>query len=564
MDLFSFIQVADPTKVKVGKKERAEREIKLLESIVGCVVLLLPVASARAKNEMDTSVEKLFDESGGTNQGDSIVGGDDAEIELVTAMNDVVAGNVTAERPKGHRRKGPVVTDASGFPILLTIKRDHETPGVSSIQSVRVVILRIQLLGRSLHHWSAALSSVITEALITSTTTGIVRLDVMGSSRIPRKELSMGSREEFIDHLAPLVLLSQISSMDYHYLFMEFIVGTAHQACLNAKVRMRTEYYLSVRRRLELEGVNQANLLKVRDDEVEKLKAQLLLKETKATKAARSLDRKVMELDSLVSAKDLELEDLNIIMSPLKSQNDSLVDQVSGNKHLKEQTEEFQNVQMKIVDDKVAKLDADLLEMACHLEDKFYLYLLTTISGQRWLLSYDPKLILVKCLNSSKCLTALGAAISRAIKHGMHIGLATRIDHDKEGPLVDAPGMSDLHPEVEFLWLPIHRSNDQVVLGKTSLSFAVIVSHSHAKQIRADIAAKRSALMASIEATTALPTTFASASFIPPIIIEDYEIAGADGWEDPQENVQGNVASFPIINFEKEWLDTTLEHDLSG
>nr|GEV34572.1 reverse transcriptase domain-containing protein [Tanacetum cinerariifolium] len=400
---------------------------------------------------------------------------------------------------------------------------------------------------------------------------------------------------------------------------MEFIVGTARQACLNAKVRMQTEYYLSVRRRLELECVNQANLLKVRDDEVEKLKAQLLLKETKATKAARlcpqvssamatekmhvdeiealkhwnvtreckdyshhssthasraevasiirsaalssdsdyvgivrldvmgsariprkelsmgsreaqlllketkatkaarlcpqvssamatekmhvdeiealkhwnvtreckgSLDGKVMELDSLVSAKDLELEDLNVIMSPLKSQNDGLVD-------------------------------------------------------QSWLLSHDPKLKLVKCLNSSKCLMALGAAISRAIKHAMHIGLATRIDHDKEdasvedimsllhleGPLVDAPGMSDLHPEVELLWLPIHRSNYQVVLGETSLSFAVSVSHSHAKQIRADIAAKRSALMASIEATTALPTTFASASSIPPITIEDYEIA---------------------------------------
>nr|GEU66835.1 hypothetical protein [Tanacetum cinerariifolium] len=536
MDLFAFNQVADPTKVKVGKKERAEREMKLLESIVGRVVLLLLVASARAKNEMDTSVEKLFDESGSTNQGDSIVGGDDAEIELVTAANDVVAGNVTAERPKRHRRKGPVVTDAS--------EREGGDLADSTTGAVFTPLMFVIFLDYS-HHSSthasrAEVASIIRSAALSSDSdyVGIVRLDVMGSSRILRKELSMGSREELIDHLAPLVLLSQIRSMDYHYLFMEFIVGTARQACLNVKVRMRTEYYLSVRRRLELECVNQANLLKVRDDEVEKLKAQLLLKETKATKAARLC----AQVSSAVATEKMHVDEIEA----LKQWNVTL-----------------ENVKMHVL-----KTTCSGLQMACHLEDKFYLYLLTTISGQRWLLSHDPKLIIVKCLNSSKCLMALGAAISRAIKHGMHIRLATRIDHDKEdasvedimsllhleSPLVDAPGMSDLHPEVELLWLPIHRSNDQVVLGETSLSFANLTS-------MADTFDLVSAL---IEATTALPTTFAFASSIPLITIEDYEIAGADGWEDPHENVQGNVASFPIINFEKEGLDTTLEHDLSS
>ncbi|GJY88838.1 hypothetical protein Tco_0503466, partial [Tanacetum coccineum] len=41
-----------------------------------------------------------------------------------------------------------------------------------------------------------------------------------------------------------------------------------------------------------------------------------------------SLDRKVIDLQSLVSAKDLELKDLNVVVSSLKSQNDGLVDQV--------------------------------------------------------------------------------------------------------------------------------------------------------------------------------------------------------------------------------------------
>ncbi|GKF12733.1 hypothetical protein Tco_0050659, partial [Tanacetum coccineum] len=79
---------------------------------------------------------------------------------------------------------------------------------------------------------------------------------------------------EFIDHLAPFMLFVQICEMDYHHLFTEFNVGTARQACLNAKFRMRTEYYLSEKRKLESECEKQANLLKARDADIESLKAQ--------------------------------------------------------------------------------------------------------------------------------------------------------------------------------------------------------------------------------------------------------------------------------------------------
>nr|GFB78296.1 hypothetical protein [Tanacetum cinerariifolium] len=50
-------------------------------------------------------------------------------------------------------------------------------------------------------------------------------------------------------------------------------------------------------------------------------------------------------------------------------------------------------------------------------------------------------------------------------------------------------------------------------------------------------------------------------SSVPPITIEDYEIVGTDGPKDSQGNDQGNVASFPTVEFEKEELDTTPECD---
>ncbi|GJX75695.1 hypothetical protein Tco_0322506 [Tanacetum coccineum] len=124
-----------------------------------------------------------------------------------------------------------------------------------------------------------------------------------------------------------------------------------------------------------------------------------------------------------------------------------------------------------------------------------------------------------------------------------------------------------------------NRSEDQVVLGETSLSFALSISHSRVEQIRANITAERSDLMgiwtplseplsvqnltgaastsgsvpATVATVTALSTTFASRSSIPPITVDDYEVVNADG----QENSQRDVASFPTVDFEKEKLDTT-------
>nr|GEW84263.1 hypothetical protein [Tanacetum cinerariifolium] len=154
-----------------------------------------------------------------------------------------------------------------------------------------------------------------------------------------------------------------------------------------------------------------------------------------------------------------------------------------------------------------------------------------------------------------------------------------------EDPLANAPVMSDLQPNFEQLTLPIYRLQDQVVLGETSLSFALSVTHSRVKRIRQNVTAQRSALIdvwaplvdplsaksligkastsssvpVAVMTTTDLSTTFASASSIPPITIEDYEIVGTDGLEDAQGNGQENVASFPTVEFEKEELDITLE-----
>ncbi|GKD61262.1 hypothetical protein Tco_1298771 [Tanacetum coccineum] len=75
MDLLAFIRTADPTKVKIGERQHAKDEPKLLDSTVRRVVPLLTIAPDRSEGELEASVDKLFDEGGSTEQGDSTVGG---------------------------------------------------------------------------------------------------------------------------------------------------------------------------------------------------------------------------------------------------------------------------------------------------------------------------------------------------------------------------------------------------------------------------------------------------------------------------------------------------------
>ncbi|GJU09972.1 hypothetical protein Tco_1132368 [Tanacetum coccineum] len=668
-------------------------EAKLLDSIIGRVVSLLPVAPDRAKSELEASVEKLFDEGGSTEQVDSTAGGShDAKIEFFTAAEDTTTGSMAAERLKRPRKKRAAATDASSSSHPLNkLRGDYRTSsevviggrslsvikellascilsdeaGVSAMPTLPFVTssvsampgnedvapfdsvtganlcsiglaVRFVISSDSSHHSStnapgAKVDSVIrsavpppvtTEAVITtsdahvspvpvprvankvipqvqqsifheSTSADAIKPDVTDPSHPLGKDLSLGSREVDFENL------HEIRDIDYEDLFTNFNVGTARQACLSAEVRMQTEYCFSKRKRLESECGRQADLLKSRDEEVENLKAQLLLKENKAAEAARLR----IQVSAFEAAEKVHVDELNILrqksgalederdsltgkVHALESTCSSLHDQVSRYEQFKRQIEEFQDARMSAVNEKVAKLDADLLEIACHLEERFYPHLLATISEQRWLLTHGMKLFLVKCLNSSDYLTALGAAISHTIEKGMQSSLAAVIDQSKErrsltnshkdasvedimnllhleGPLADAPGISDMQPDVKQLRVPIYRSEDQVVLGETSLSFSLSVFNSRVKRMRENIAAQRTSggMPVATMTTTTLFTTFASASSIPPISTDDYEIVSVDGQEGAGVDGQGDAQGNETVEFEKEELDTTSARD---
>ncbi|GKF45538.1 hypothetical protein Tco_0135340, partial [Tanacetum coccineum] len=124
IDLLAFIHVANPTKVEVGERERAEEEMRLLDSTVGHVVPLLPIALGRAESELEASVERLFDEGGSVNQGDSAAGGgQETETEL-KSDHETSNGAVSAGKSPSTLKEllaSSILNVESGIEVVATL-----------------------------------------------------------------------------------------------------------------------------------------------------------------------------------------------------------------------------------------------------------------------------------------------------------------------------------------------------------------------------------------------------------------------------------------------------------
>ncbi|GJV07192.1 hypothetical protein Tco_1344848 [Tanacetum coccineum] len=133
--------------------------------------------------------------------------------------------------------------------------------------------------------------------------------------------------------------------------------------------------------------------------------------------------------------------------------------------------------------------------------------------------------------------------------------------------LAERLGLNDSQPHVDQLMVRVHHSLDQTVIGARALSLSLDVSHGRVQSIRENIANNRSALCAFFvsfseplsaaalegtagtssvapDITTPLSVTLASASTIPPISMDDYEIAHAED----HRNAGADVDPFPNID----------------
>ncbi|GJY04491.1 hypothetical protein Tco_0370431 [Tanacetum coccineum] len=689
MDLLSFIHTADPTKVRVGERQRAEDEPKLLDITIGRGVPLIPVAPAHGESELKDSVDKLFDEGGSddqTEQGDSASGGQGVGIQFVSEAAEVVAKDVAPLQPRRQKKRRLWLLMLVSLDILQKkLRDDHDAStgpfvagkskstlqrllvgavlnlevGIAALPTLPFVTSSVSATPKfvissdSSHHSGANVAEAEVDYVVRSSAPAITTIttitatvdaatvakevpikpslfgagsssasgtdpasggfyDVSGSEfliggirtvvdpdfdlqkvYVPQWSVTNGSRlddgrvcREMLDEFAPLKFFASIREMKHDQLFTEFNVGAARKISLSAEVRMRAENNIKEKRRLRSVVDEQTKLLKVRDGEIENLKAQLLLKEAEAAEAIRlraeaskfeaiekslqdevrvlknhnttlekdksELDVKVADLVASVKVREQEATGLVMLIVDFVHKRETsfagLQEKVMVYEDCMSQLDKFQDERMEVVYEKFSKLHDDFIEMALHLEEKFYPHLLTTIVGRRWLLTYGMKLVVAKCLNSPEYLSALGAAIGKAIEKGMQDGLAAGITHGQEGKvltdvvafnpstesdyisalqdlqsvsfslladlksnedaslktlmdilrldetLAERLDLNESQPHVYQLMVPVHHSPDQTVIGAIALSLSLDVSHSRVQRIKENIANKRPAL----------------------------------------------------------------------
>ncbi|GJV01529.1 hypothetical protein Tco_1335098 [Tanacetum coccineum] len=711
MGMLSFIQTADPTKVRVGERQRAKDEPKWLDTTVGHVVPLLPIAPARAKSELDASVDRLFDKGGSGNlaeQGDSASGGHVVGIlKRKTIVSD--AGG-PSHPPKKLREDhetliGPSVAGKSisalqrllaravlnpevgivALPTLpfitssvsVTPERESEDQTDSMARAnLRTITAppRFVISSDSSHHSGANIAEAEVDSfarpsipLMTVATTVTSTVDpattvkekfiessvfggdssgggadhtvggfsdltgsdfIVGGIRtvtspdtdlqkvyVPQWSVTNGSRlddgrtcREMVDEFAPPKFFASIRGMDHDQLFTEFNVGAARQMSLSAEVRMRAEYNIRERRRLNSVVEEKSSLLKARDAEIESLKAQLLVKEAEAAEAIRlraeaskfeaiekslqgevrvlkdynttlekeksELDVKVADLVASVKVREQEAADLDAMVTSVKSQNDNLVDQVheletysvglqekvAAYENYMGKLEEFQDEHIRVMNDKFEKLYVDFVEMELHLEEKLYPHLLTTIAGRRWLLTYGVKLAIVKLAagithgQEGRVLTDIAAfnpsAESDYISalqelQDVNFSLLAKLKSNKDASTETL--MNILHldkPLAEILGL----DEDNIANHRSALCDAFVPLIEPLSS--AALEGTEGTFSTAPETITALSVTFASTSSIPPISTDDYDVH-ADGQEgtgaDGQAGAGADVIPFPDV-----------------
>ncbi|GJY27119.1 hypothetical protein Tco_0401845 [Tanacetum coccineum] len=397
-----------------------------------------------------------------------------------------------------------------------------------------------------------------------------------------------------LDVVGPSDLAGTELSADTFYVSQEMDSKTLQVEATKA-IRLRGQ--VSVVEDAEAAQVSELNSLKEQNIALEEERTTLegqvmMLESAAATKdnELASLNAQTAKLTHDLSSLQLSCDELSIKADSLESQRDNLADQVSslettcfglrdqvsGYEVFKEQCEAIQDAQVNELSDRVAGLDSELMDVALHLDDEFYPRFLTTIAGRQWIISHGFRLAVMKCLQSSETLLLWGQLLLELQKDA---SIADIINYlCLEGPSSKTLEIIRLQPSYKQLLLPIHRKEDNVVVGETSLSNSLNVVHDRVQNLKEGAMSYRTSISNAIgtlvdplslenlvgeasaskvpaiaAATTALSSSVAaaSASFILPILVVDYDVSAG--------GIQGGVPYSPKIVFEKETLETTPE-----
>ncbi|GJY05982.1 hypothetical protein Tco_0371922 [Tanacetum coccineum] len=667
MDLNAFIRTADPRKVRIVERARAENERPIVTVAKHRTVTLLPTSVVRPSGELSASVEREFigDASvgDGGDQGVASVGGQDNAEPIMPITDNVKTETPGPKRSKKKRvTRGSERTHAASHPPK-RLRADYGTTGGSAtggkspsvlnrlLQDSRLMVKQgvpalptLPFITSSVtaspfeeggdHTDSVTGPSLYVAPVMTTATTVTVfvssvaataptAIDARKNKDMPALSVFAGSSSsDRMDRTLSLFTgrsgsefaarsICARESADVN--LQEFNVFAAHNLSLSSKVRMCAEYNILEKRRWKSLAEEKYNLLQVKDKEIEDLRSQLLQAKVEPMEVAQlrtrvssleaiegslrgevasakehnglleqecgSLKLKVTSLESIIAEKDRGLSDLGTSSSSLRSQNQSLVNQVNeletsstdirGKLEMYEgsmkQLEEFQDNLMKPLEARLAEIDADFTRCCMHFQENFHPHLLNAIAGQR-----------IEHGQARRCLSDLEAynpsaeadfnSVVRDLR-GLDFLLLRELFAKKDASTWDVMDLLRLEDAMA--------EQDKVVIGSQALSVALETCHRKVRKMERNLAERLPLLRdifvsidhpVSTEAlailpetsteplVTALVTTALSTMVIRPtpdpfLLVEDYENLDLTGVVStdviPGSKGEGNVEGSP-------------------
>ncbi|GJS20934.1 hypothetical protein Tco_0449566 [Tanacetum coccineum] len=529
MDLNAFIRTADPRKVRIVERARAENEEPIVTMAKHRTVTLLPTSVVRPSGELSASVEREFVEDAGgsaleprrskkkrvTYGSEGIPAASHPPKRLRADYGTTGGSAVGGKSPSVLNRllQDSLLMVEQGVPALPTLPfitssltaspleegGDH-TDSVPS-PSLRTVgpSARFVVLSDSSHHSGAKSADPEVDSFFrfvapVMTTATTVTAFVSSVAPIATTSVDVGKDN---DESAPSVFACS-SSSDKTDRTLSLFTGKSGSEFVAGSIRAGGDADKSL-------AEEKDNLLQVKDKEIEDLRSQLLRVKDESMEVAQldhnALKLKMTSLESTIAEKDHELSNLGTSTSSFRSQNQSLMTQVheleTSSAGLRDklemyegsmrQLEEFQDSLMKPFEARLAEIDADFTRCCMHFQENFHSHLLNAIAGWRWLLTHGMKLLMAKCLNSTEFMEALGNAFDRAIEKGMHEGLAAGIEHGQAGRCLNLSAKKDANT---LIVMDLLRLDDAVaeVLRMTDLQpdvgqLMVLVHHKQDKVV---------------------------------------------------------------------------------
>ncbi|GJY11965.1 hypothetical protein Tco_0381274, partial [Tanacetum coccineum] len=466
MGLLDYIRTADPRKVQAVEVQKGEEQVTLLDSIKHCFVSLdAPAAVQQASGSGSGAGPEVSAPSAEEN----VVAEENVipvgtYLDLVDPEGDLTVvekGDAAQKQPEKAKRK-KLLKQSDTLPAK-RLRIDHPSlasgTGGKTLASLRRTIPKGSLLlGPSspvdVHTQVTVWSSRVADApvytatdIVTSSrgkTLVVPTADVGGSSQLETSEESADSfyetaalnSEDAKRWYIPRWNITNDSLLD-DVISCRTLVD---RICFGSEVRSRTEHELELKEKFRAKYDARGVLLREKDAEISRLKSLVKEKETKSAKVPRLRD----QVSVLAADKSLS------------SERDGLASEVStlhsAFRDFKEKMEAQQEAQAQVLYNRVADLEAHVMNVSGRLDGEFYHAYLTALAGRQWLLTRGVELAMVKCFKSPEYQNILGHALGRAVDFGMQEGLAAGHEHGvAETPLSTVVAYNPETAEANYL-----------------------------------------------------------------------------------------------------------------